>query len=121
VLLVDDDLVILRLLEVNFRLEGFDLETATRGEEALERAAEVRPDAVVLDVMMPGMDGYEVCRALRAMPGLADVPVVFLTARAEDADTGRGYPLDNVQHVTKPFDPASLIDAVRRRISGSGP
>jgi CheY-like chemotaxis protein len=118
VLLVDDDPVILRLLEVNFRLDGFETMSATRGEEALEQAAEAPPDAVVLDVMMPGMDGYEVCRRLRDLPGLADVPVVFLTARAEDADRGAGGATGDVQHVTKPFDPSILIEAVRARISG---
>jgi CheY-like chemotaxis protein len=118
VLLVDDDPVILRLLEVNFRLDGFETRSAARGEEALEQAAEEAPDAVVLDVMMPGMDGYEVCRRLRELPGLAQVPVVFLTARAEDADRGPVGVEGEFQHVTKPFDPSTLVEAVRARIAG---
>jgi CheY-like chemotaxis protein len=116
VLLVDDDPVIIRLLEVNFRLEGFETVAASRGEEAIERASESAVDAVILDVMMPGMDGYEVCRHLRDLPGLGEVPVVFLTARAEDAEPGRSAELRDVQHVTKPFDPLRLVDMVRRRI-----
>ena len=84
VLLVDDDPVIVRLLDVNFRLEGFEVDTASRGELALERAVATSPDAVVLDVMLPGFDGYEVCRRLRAEPGFANTPVILLTARTQD-------------------------------------
>jgi DNA-binding response OmpR family regulator len=86
VLLVDDDPVIVRLLEVNFRLEGYEIETAGRGEEALAKASATVPDLVVLDVMMPGLDGWEVCRRMREDPRLADVPVIFLSARAQEDD-----------------------------------
>jgi DNA-binding response OmpR family regulator len=117
VLLVDDDPVIVRLLEVNFRLGGFSVEGAFRGEEALEKARANRPDAVVLDVMMPGFDGYEVCRRLREDPQLADVPVVFLTARAQDEDVAAGLALGVIGYVTKPFDPEALVATVRRAIA----
>jgi len=118
VLIVDDDRVILRLLQVNFRLEGFDVETASRGDEALEKAGTYRPDAVVLDVMMPGIDGWEVCRRLKEDPDMKDVPVVFLSARAQDEDRERGYALGVVDYVTKPFDPAHLVAIVRRSLGG---
>ncbi|HEY7400506.1 MAG TPA: response regulator [Actinomycetota bacterium] len=121
VLLVDDDPVIMRLLEVNFGLEGFRVRTATNGEDALERAAEERPDAVVLDVMMPGIDGWEVCVRMREQPGLADVPVVLLSARGEDDDRSRDYALGHVEYVTKPFDPAELIAVVRRHLAAGEP
>jgi DNA-binding response OmpR family regulator len=116
VLLVDDDPVIIRLLEVNFRLDGFEVEGASRGEEALEKARAWLPDAIVLDVMMPGLDGYEVCGRLRDDPELSDVPVVFLTARAQDEDVARGHALGVVEYVTKPFDPEALVATVRRSI-----
>jgi DNA-binding response OmpR family regulator len=116
VLLVDDDPVIVRLLEVNFRLDGFEVEGASRGEEAIDRAREWRPDAIVLDVMMPGLDGYEVCARIRDDPELSEVPVVFLTARAQDEDVARGYALGVVEYVTKPFDPEALVATVRRSI-----
>ena len=103
VLVVDDDPVIVRLLEVNLRLDGYEVETASRGEQALDRATETDPDLVILDVMMPGLE---------------EVPVVFLTARAEDATPGRGEELGDVQHVTKPFDPLRLVEMVRRGIAG---
>jgi len=118
VLVVDDDPVIVRLLEVNLRLEGHEVDTASRGEEALTRAAEVRPDVVILDVMMPGLDGWETCRRLRDVPGFAETPVVFLSARAQDDDRSRGDTLGSVSYVTKPFDPVRLMELVRRLLGG---
>ncbi len=118
VLLVDDDPVIVRLLEVNFRLGGFQVESAFRGEEAIEKAQALHPDAIVLDVMMPGLDGYEVCGRLRQDPELAGTPVVFLTARAQEDDVAKGYALGVVEYVTKPFDPEALVEIVRAAIRG---
>jgi CheY-like chemotaxis protein len=120
ILVVDDDPVILRLLQVNFRLEGYDVQTASRGDEALRLARERPPDIIVLDVMMPGIDGYEVCRSLKEDPATADAPVIFLSARAQDADRDQGYALGVVAYVTKPFDPAQLVDVVRRALSDAG-
>ena len=74
ILLVDDDPVITRLLEVNFRLVGFRVAAVARGDVALERARAVPPSAIVLDAMLPGLGGYEVCRQMRLIPSLADVP-----------------------------------------------
>ena len=112
VLVVDDDPVIVRLLEVNLRLEGYEVETASRGEEALERAAATAPDLVILDVMMPGLDGWETCRRLRELPAFAHTPVVFLSARAQDDDRSSGVALGLVSYVTKPFDPARLMELI---------
>ena len=120
VLMVDDDPVILRLLAVNFRLEGFEVMSATRGDEALAVAAASPPDAVLLDIMMPGMDGPEVCRRLRSLPGLGEVPVVFLSARIRDDDDEPVDPaLGPVSYVAKPFDPQDLVGLVLRRIGGT--
>lgn len=120
VLLVDDDPVIVRLLEVNFRLDGFEADGASRGEEAIEKARATRPDAIVLDVMMPGLDGYEVCARLRDDPELSDVPIVFLTARAQEDDVARGRALGVLGYVTKPFDPEALVAMVRRALPRGG-
>jgi DNA-binding response OmpR family regulator len=117
VLIVDDDQVIVRLLQVNFRLEGFDVETASKGDEALAKAIAEPPDVMLLDVMMPVFDGWEVCRRMRENPGTADVPVIFLSARAQDEDRARGYALGVVEYVTKPFDPAALVEIVRRTLA----
>jgi len=115
VLLVDDDPVILRLLEVNFRLEGFETMMASRGPEAIALAAR-QPDAIVLDLMLPEMDGHEVFRRLREDPQLGAIPVVFLTARA--LDTTPVAP--GVRYITKPFDTAALIETVRGSIQAAG-
>ncbi len=117
ILIVDDDPVIARLLQVNFRLEGYEVETASRGDEVLEKARAQRPDIVVLDVMMPGIDGWEVCRRLKEDPDVWDTPVIFLSARAQDEDRQRGYALGVVEYVTKPFDPAQLVDIVGRALA----
>ena len=108
-MLVDDDPAMLRLLEINFRLEGFQTSTASHGEEALATLAADPPDVVVLDVMLPGIDGREVHRRMRAVPALASVPVVFLTGRALDEDATS----DGAVFVGKPFDPAVLVRIVR--------
>jgi two-component system OmpR family response regulator len=116
VLLVDDDPVIVRLLEVNFRLGGFEVTTASHGDEAIARAREVRPHAVVLDVMMPGVDGYEVARRIRRDEDLAAARLVFLTARAIDDGRLDGTDLADADHVAKPFDPIALVQLVRDRV-----
>lgn len=112
VLVVDDDPVILKLLEVNFEMEGFEVVRASDGAEGLERAREVRPDIVVLDVMMPRMTGYEVAKALREDDGTAHIPIIFVTARAQSSDVERGMELGVDDYVTKPFDPLDLIARV---------
>jgi CheY-like chemotaxis protein len=119
VLLVDDDPVILRLLEVNFRLEGFETSKASNGPDALRIAADEHPDCVILDVMLPGMDGHAIYARMRDDPTLAAVPVVFLSARAMDDDIAR-YASTDVEYVTKPFDPLALVEVVRGRIEARG-
>jgi CheY-like chemotaxis protein len=114
VLVADDDPIILRLLEVNLGLEGFTVDTAGRGEDAIRQAQEVHPDVIILDVMMPGMSGYEVAEQLRQDPATSGIPVVFLSARAQEEDRKRGEALGVAAYVTKPFDPAELVDVVRR-------
>ena len=121
ILIVDDDPVIVRLLQINFRLENYDVDTASRGEEALQRVRDHLPDVVVLDVMMPGLDGWEVCRQLKENPKVRHVPVIFLSARAQDEDRLRGYALGVDEYVTKPFDPAHLVEIVRRSLDKPKP
>jgi CheY-like chemotaxis protein len=114
VLVADDDPILLRLLEVNLGLEGFLVETASRGEDAIRRAQSSRPDVIILDVMMPGMTGYDVAEQLRSDPDTASIPVVFLSARAQEEDRRRGEDLGVAAYVTKPFDPGELVEIVRR-------
>jgi DNA-binding response OmpR family regulator len=117
VLLVDDEPILLRLIQVNMRLEGFEVVACSTGEDALRSAQETVPDAVVLDVLLPGIDGFEVCRRLRAEPATAAVPIVMVTAQAQDEDRERGYALGVHEYVTKPFEPAELVAIVRRALS----
>ncbi len=114
VLAVDDDPTIQRLLQVNLEMEGYDVVLAGDGEEALAVARAEHPDLILLDVMMPKKDGWQVCRELREDPDLAHVPVIFLSARAQDADVVRGASLGANEYVTKPFDPMELLDLVAR-------
>jgi len=116
VLVADDDPIILRLLELNLGLEGFDVETTVSGEDALRMALERPPDLVVLDVMMPGVSGWDVARGLRGDKRTAGVPVVFLSARTLEEDRRRGEDLGMAAYVTKPFDPAELMQLVGRVI-----
>jgi DNA-binding response OmpR family regulator len=115
VLVVDDDRVIQQLLEVNLELEGYDVvATAADGKEALEKIKELKPDLVILDIMMPKMDGLEVCRRLRADDELASIPVILLSARAQDMDIREGLEIGASAYLTKPFDPVELLEVVGR-------
>ena len=118
VLAADDDPVIQRLLEVNLELEGYEVRLAGDGQEAVEVARTFSPDVVLLDVMMPVMDGWAACEQLRADPDLQDVPVVFLSARAQDADLERGDEVGGTAYLTKPFDPGDLLELVAELAEG---
>jgi CheY-like chemotaxis protein len=114
VLVVDDDPQVLKLLRVNFELDGYDVVDASSGEEALKSVKRDHPDVVVCDVMMPGMDGIEVVRRLRADPKTAKLPVIVVSAKAQRIDLQAGQLAGADDYVTKPFDPQDLLDAVAR-------
>jgi CheY-like chemotaxis protein len=119
VLVVDDEAAIRLLCRVNLRLEDMDTIEAGDGEEALRKARSERPDLVLLDVMMPQLDGWQVANELSHDPATRELPVVFLSARAEPADYLHGYELGAVGYVTKPFDPTvlgSIITEVLERL-----
>jgi DNA-binding response OmpR family regulator len=119
VLVVDDDPVILRLLQVNFELEGIDVATAVDGEEGLKMAQSDRPDLVISDIMMPKVNGLELLAALRSSPETASLPVILLSAKAQVADVQRGLELGADDYVTKPFDPLELIDRIYKVLAKS--
>jgi len=120
VLVVDDDPVILRLLEVNFQLEGIDVATARDGEEGVARARAWKPDVVISDIMMPNVNGLELLAILRDDPSTAALPVILLSAKAQAADVQRGLELGAADYITKPFDPLELIQRVYNVLAKSG-
>ena len=113
ILVADDDPAILRLVEVNLKLEGFEVITATDGEEALRLVLETMPALVLLDVMMPKLDGYEVCARIRADGRTRHVNVIMLTAKSLSADKIVGLTSGADDYVLKPFDPMELVARVR--------
>jgi DNA-binding response OmpR family regulator len=114
VLVADDDPDIIRFVEVNLRLEGYQVAVARDGEQALDKALELQPDLVLLDVRMPGIDGFEVCSRLRADPRGTAIPVILLTANIPvSGDHQRARAVGADDFVVKPFDPSDLMSRVR--------
>ena len=122
ILVVEDDASIRLGLEDTLKAKGFTVTAVTRGDVGLAEATETPPDLIVLDIMLPDMDGFEVCRRLKASPALRDIPVIILSARGAELDRVRGLELGADDYVTKPFSLMELlarVSAVLRR-SGRG-
>lgn len=113
ILIVDDDATMVNLLSTVLEFEGFQAIKALSGMEALHMIEEQRPDLVLLDIMMPEMDGFEVLARLRRDPSTEKLPVVILTARTEDRDVFEGWRRGADEYVTKPFDPQRLVEVIR--------
>lgn len=113
VLIVDDEQDVTELLEFNLRSAGYDVISADDGATALKKAREALPDLIVLDVMLPEMDGTEVCKQLRRDPSTARIPIIMLTAKASEIDRVLGLELGADDYVTKPFSPRELVLRVR--------
>ena len=103
ILVVDDDVVVRLMVRESLEEAGFSVEEAEDGEQALSAVKRLRPELVLLDVMMPGMDGYEVCRELKADEKTKDIPVIFLSAKDADSDVVKGFELGAVDYITKPI------------------
>jgi DNA-binding response OmpR family regulator len=113
VLVIDDEAPIRLLCRVNLEAEGMEVLEASDGPTGLKQARNHTPDVILLDVMMPGLDGWRVAEELLDDPTTEDIPIVFLTARAELRDRARGIDLGGVDYVTKPFNPVELAPLVR--------
>jgi DNA-binding response OmpR family regulator len=118
VLLVDDDPVILKLLQVNFEMEGYTVVLANDGVEGLEKARSERPDIVLLDIMMPRMDGLQVTEALKADEATRNIPIILLSAKAQASDIQAGKDMGADDYLTKPFDPLELLERVTELLAG---
>lgn len=114
ILAVDDEKHIVRLVQITLEKEGYELITASNGREALEKVASEQPDLVVMDVMMPEMDGLEALAKLKDDPETSHIPVIMLTAKAQDSDVFRGWQSGADLYLTKPFNPSELVTFVRR-------
>jgi len=114
ILAVDDEANIARLIQVNLERHGYQVETAGTGAQALAKIRANRPDLVVSDVMMPEMDGLELLKNIKMDPVLADLPVIMLTAKAQDIDVVRSLSGGADMHLTKPFNPQELLQFVKR-------
>ena len=117
VLVVDDEAPIRLLCRVNLEAEGMTVLEAADGPSGLEAARRERPDVILLDVMMPGLDGWRVAEELLDDPDTSGIPIVFLTARAELRDRARGLDLGGLDYVTKPFNPVELAPLIREVIA----
>ena len=114
ILAVDDEKHIVRLIQVNLERAGYEVGTAYDGLEALKAVEENRPDLIVLDVMMPQLDGFETLKRLKANPNTSEIPVIMLTAKSQDADVFRGWQSGVDGYLTKPFNPMELLAFVKR-------
>jgi two-component system alkaline phosphatase synthesis response regulator PhoP len=117
ILVVDDEINITQILEFSIGAEGYEVISAQNGEEAIDKARREQPDLIILDIMMPIIDGYEACRILKANPLTKNIPVVLLTAKGRDIDKRLGYEVGATDYIIKPFSPNKLIDRIHELLS----
>lgn len=117
ILVVDDSILIRRLVQANLEVEDYEVIEAADGREALDKIRSEKPDLILLDVVMPELDGFEVLQKLRQDSKTADIPVVMLTVRVEEADQIKGWEAGADDYITKPFNPAALVEIVNRVLS----
>lgn len=123
ILIVDDEKDIVKMLDYNLKKEGFRIVSCQDGEEALDLAVREHPDLIILDLMLPGVDGLEVCKTLKKENKTAAIPVIMLTAKVQEADKVLGLELGADDYITKPFSPRELVarvKAVLRRVHEKG-
>jgi DNA-binding response OmpR family regulator len=112
ILVVDDDPYILMSLEFLMRKKGFDVSVARNGTEAMDMLATNKPDLILLDIMMPDVDGYAICKHIKSSKQLKDIIVVFLSAKTKEADVQKGYDLGAALYVSKPFSTRDLMKSI---------
>jgi two-component system alkaline phosphatase synthesis response regulator PhoP len=112
ILVVDDEIYIVHILDFSLGMEGYEVVTALDGEEALRKVQECKPDLVVLDIMMPKMDGYETCKTLKSEESTKHIPVILLSAKGRNVDMQTGYDVGADDYITKPFSPRKLVDRI---------
>jgi len=119
VLVVDDEPNVLRSLVQYLTIEEFTVETASNGQEALEKVDSFNPELILLDVMMPGMDGFEVLDKVKEKPGHSDTPVIMLTAKDQSSDVLKGYQSGATSYLVKPFNLDELVETINQTLERS--
>ena len=112
ILVVDDEIYIVHILDFSLGMEGYQVLTALDGEQALEKARAERPDLIVLDIMMPKLDGYETCKALKSDDLTKNIPVILLSAKGRNVDQKVGFEVGADDYITKPFSPRKLVERI---------
>ena len=120
ILVVDDEMYIVNILDFTLAGEGWEVVSATNGEDALRTLLKFEPDLVILDVMMPRIDGVEVCRAIKAREESADTPVIMLTAKDREKDKEEALEAGADLYLTKPFSPGKLVQEIRNLLNPQG-
>lgn len=119
VMIVDDEAHIVELVRVCLEDSDYDIIEAYDGQEAVDRAKEEHPDLILLDIMLPGMDGYEVCKILKGSDGTKEIPIVMLTAKGQEVDKVKGFQAGADAYMTKPFSPLRLLTELEEVLSVS--
>jgi two-component system alkaline phosphatase synthesis response regulator PhoP len=112
ILVVDDEIYIVHILDFSLGMEGYEVVTALDGEQAVEKARAEKPDLIVLDIMMPKLDGYETCKILKGDAATRDIPVILLSAKGRNVDQKIGFEVGADDYITKPFSPRKLVERI---------
>ena len=114
ILVVDDEIYIVHILDFSLGMEGYEVITALDGEAALEKVKSEQPDLIVLDIMMPKLDGYEVCKVIKGNPDTSHIPVILLSAKGRNVDQKMGFDVGADDYITKPFSPRKLVERINQ-------
>jgi two-component system alkaline phosphatase synthesis response regulator PhoP len=120
ILVVDDEIYIVHILDFSLAMEGYEVLTALDGEQALEKARSEQPDLIVLDIMMPKLDGYETCKMLKADDRTRHIPVILLSAKGRHSDQKVGFEVGADDYITKPFSPRKLVERINTLLGQMG-
>ncbi len=114
ILVVDDEIYIVHILDFSLGMEGYEVVTALDGEQALEKVKTEKPDLIVLDIMMPKLDGYEVCKSIKSSAETQHIPVILLSAKGRNVDQKLGFDVGADDYITKPFSPRKLVERINQ-------
>jgi len=121
ILVVDDEIYIVHILDFSLGMEGYEVVTALDGEQAIEQARNEKPDLIVLDIMMPKLDGYETCKILKSEKETRDIPVILLSAKGRNVDQKIGFEVGADDYITKPFSPRKLVERINSILGQTNP